>query len=303
MQSLLQICRRGSLLHTWRCHLWSLLCGRLQFQGIGSRIFGALWTFVPSACWCHLRCTSNLRLCGHQNWRAPSYSNCQVMSFASRTQKYWLLYLYLSHRLSSFLSYSNSAQLWLEQDWWISLLWQRNSSLIRGLMLLASSVLIRPSNSACKSLVLWCKAAVADQSISSTTIHKSRTVHFWNFGFLLVLARLLFYRSNFTKGSRLTLAGTIQFAAAIQTAKRELADDFPSLFVPQSRPLSPGHSYCTQNICMTPGLCLICHLYAISLALPYWTDPSWSSKPLLLWPCNQYHELSAGRSASQNPSS
>ena len=47
-------------------------------------------------------------------------------------------------------------------------------------------------------------------------------------------------RLNFTPGERLILAGTIQFAAAIQAAKQRLAHEFPSLQIPQSRPLSPG---------------------------------------------------------------
>ena len=38
----------------------------------------------------------------------------------------------------------------------------------------------------------------------------------------------------------LALAGTIQFGTSIQSAKAQLAGDFPSLTVPQSKPLSPG---------------------------------------------------------------
>ncbi len=47
-------------------------------------------------------------------------------------------------------------------------------------------------------------------------------------------------RLNFEEGKHLALAGTIQFATAIQSAKRLLAASYPSLAVPQSRPLSPG---------------------------------------------------------------
>ncbi len=36
------------------------------------------------------------------------------------------------------------------------------------------------------------------------------------------------------------LAGTIQFAASLQAVREQLAPLFPSLAVPQSRPLSPG---------------------------------------------------------------
>ena len=36
------------------------------------------------------------------------------------------------------------------------------------------------------------------------------------------------------------MAGTIQFAASLQMARQQLADDFPALAVPQSKPLSPG---------------------------------------------------------------
>lgn len=47
-------------------------------------------------------------------------------------------------------------------------------------------------------------------------------------------------RFNFEPGSNLILAGTIQFASSVQLAKQQLAPDFPSLVVPQSKPLSPG---------------------------------------------------------------
>lgn len=45
---------------------------------------------------------------------------------------------------------------------------------------------------------------------------------------------------NFAPQQRLVLAGTIQFAAAVQAARAALAPRFPSLAVPQAKPLSPG---------------------------------------------------------------
>lgn len=47
-------------------------------------------------------------------------------------------------------------------------------------------------------------------------------------------------RGNFRAGASIALAGTIQFGSSIQEAKRQLALDFPSLGVPQRRPLSSG---------------------------------------------------------------
>eukprot|EP00850_Spirogloea_muscicola_P009510 SM000053S17467 [mRNA] locus=s53:559680:560657:- [translate_table: standard] len=47
-------------------------------------------------------------------------------------------------------------------------------------------------------------------------------------------------RRNFECGARLMLAGTIQFSTALQAARAALADDFPSLRIPQAKPLSPG---------------------------------------------------------------
>lgn len=46
-------------------------------------------------------------------------------------------------------------------------------------------------------------------------------------------------RHNFAPGSRLVLAGTIQFASCIQAARQQLAAEY-EITVPQSRPLSPG---------------------------------------------------------------
>ncbi|GBF93141.1 diphthamide biosynthesis [Raphidocelis subcapitata] len=47
-------------------------------------------------------------------------------------------------------------------------------------------------------------------------------------------------RLNFPAGTRLLLAGTIQFSSAIQVARARLAGDYPSLDVPKCKPLSPG---------------------------------------------------------------
>ena len=47
-------------------------------------------------------------------------------------------------------------------------------------------------------------------------------------------------RLTFPPGSRLLLAGTIQFASSLQAARAALAGAYPSLAVPQARPLSPG---------------------------------------------------------------
>ncbi|KAL4858281.1 2-(3-amino-3-carboxypropyl)histidine synthase subunit 1 [Chlorella vulgaris] len=47
-------------------------------------------------------------------------------------------------------------------------------------------------------------------------------------------------RLNFPAGSKLVLAGTIQFASCMQAARQQLAADYPHIAIPQSRPLSPG---------------------------------------------------------------
>ena len=49
-------------------------------------------------------------------------------------------------------------------------------------------------------------------------------------------------RLNFRPEQKLALAGTIQFAASLQTVREQLSPLFPSFAVPQSRPLSPGAS-------------------------------------------------------------
>ena len=46
--------------------------------------------------------------------------------------------------------------------------------------------------------------------------------------------------ANFEEGASLVLAGTIQFASAIQDVRGKLAKRFPALVVPQTKPLSPG---------------------------------------------------------------
>lgn len=70
-------------------------------------------------------------------------------------------------------------------------------------------------------------------------------------------------RLNFAAGSSLAVAGTIQFASSIQTARQQLADTFPGLAVPQAKPLSPGAD--TQ--------CLLLHMskgtYLGLTVLPY----------------------------------
>jgi 2-(3-amino-3-carboxypropyl)histidine synthase len=47
-------------------------------------------------------------------------------------------------------------------------------------------------------------------------------------------------RAHFGSGERLALAGTIQFAGALAEARGALAEAYPSLAIPQAKPLSPG---------------------------------------------------------------
>lgn len=47
-------------------------------------------------------------------------------------------------------------------------------------------------------------------------------------------------RANFAAGTRLSLAGTIQFGSAVNASRTALAADYPALSVPQCKPLSPG---------------------------------------------------------------
>ncbi|KAK9838131.1 hypothetical protein WJX81_003166 [Elliptochloris bilobata] len=82
-------------------------------------------------------------------------------------------------------------------------------------------------------------------------------------------------RLNFQTGSRLAMAGTIQFAASLQLARRQLADVFPALAVPQAKPLSPGEVLgCTAPV-VAGGVDAIVfvadgrfHLEAIMIANP-----------------------------------
>ncbi|DBA98686.1 hypothetical protein WJX77_005684 [Trebouxia sp. C0004] len=82
-------------------------------------------------------------------------------------------------------------------------------------------------------------------------------------------------RFNFSPGSNLILAGTIQFASSIQLAKQQLASDFPSLVIPQSKPLSPGEVLgCTAPVIAQSADALVFvadgrfHLEAIMIANP-----------------------------------
>lgn len=47
-------------------------------------------------------------------------------------------------------------------------------------------------------------------------------------------------KHNFEAGTKLAVAGTIQFSTAIQAAKAQLVNDFPHVLIPQAKPLSPG---------------------------------------------------------------
>lgn len=47
-------------------------------------------------------------------------------------------------------------------------------------------------------------------------------------------------RLTFTPGTRLALAGTIQFASSLHQARAALASDYPSVSIAQASPLSPG---------------------------------------------------------------
>lgn len=57
----------------------------------------------------------------------------------------------------------------------------------------------------------------------------------------LALAQLVeTVRANFAPGSKLAVLGTIQFASVIHSAQSDLEKDFPGVFIPQAKPLSPG---------------------------------------------------------------
>ncbi len=49
-------------------------------------------------------------------------------------------------------------------------------------------------------------------------------------------------RCTFTPGTRLAVAGTIQFAASVQHVQQQLKQHYPTVDVPQAKPLSPGRS-------------------------------------------------------------
>lgn len=72
----------------------------------------------------------------------------------------------------------------------------------------------------------------------------------------LVIA--LVSRLNFQAGSKLALAGTIQFAGSIQAARQQLATAFPSLGVPQAKPLSPGKPVCIPVHSSASGAAFAC---------------------------------------------
>lgn len=81
---------------------------------------------------------------------------------------------------------------------------------------------------------------------------------------------LLFFRLNFKPEQKLALAGTIQFAASLQAVREQLSSLYPSLAVPQSRPLSPGASYCSLFKCQMlpvagPAHFLLCRLHGMEM--------------------------------------
>ncbi|CAG9460704.1 unnamed protein product [Pedinophyceae sp. YPF-701] len=56
-------------------------------------------------------------------------------------------------------------------------------------------------------------------------------------------------RHNFKPGTKILIAGTIQFSSSIQAARRELEQDYPSVAIPQCKPLSPGEILgCTSPV-------------------------------------------------------
>lgn len=65
------------------------------------------------------------------------------------------------------------------------------------------------------------------------------SVDLWHISHVLICVEY-WCRLNFKPEQKLALAGTIQFAASLQTVREQLGPLFPSLAVPQSRPLSPG---------------------------------------------------------------
>lgn len=47
-------------------------------------------------------------------------------------------------------------------------------------------------------------------------------------------------RCTFAPGTRLAVAGTIQFAASVHYVQQKLKQEYPTVDVPQAKPLSPG---------------------------------------------------------------
>jgi 2-(3-amino-3-carboxypropyl)histidine synthase len=60
-------------------------------------------------------------------------------------------------------------------------------------------------------------------------------------------------RANFPPGDTLVLAGTIQFSSALAEARVALGDTFPSLVIPQAKPLSPGEVLGCTSPSLTPN--------------------------------------------------
>ncbi|KXZ49629.1 hypothetical protein GPECTOR_20g486 [Gonium pectorale] len=87
------------------------------------------------------------------------------------------------------------------------------------------------------------------------------------------------------RATRLAMAGTIQFASAVQLARQRLAPQFPSLAVPKCRPLSPGEVLgCTAPVLQPDAVDAIVfvsdgrfHLEAIMIANP--TIPAYRYDP------------------------
>ena len=83
-------------------------------------------------------------------------------------------------------------------------------------------------------------------------------------------------KHNFTAGSDIALAGTIQFASAVQEVREILSTTgYPSLEVPQSKPLSPGEVLgCTAPVLVERKDAIVFvadgrfHLEAIMIANP-----------------------------------
>jgi 2-(3-amino-3-carboxypropyl)histidine synthase len=82
-------------------------------------------------------------------------------------------------------------------------------------------------------------------------------------------------RLNFPPGAALVLAGTIQFASAVQAARARLAADYPALHVPKCAPLSPGEVLgCTAPVLAGAADAIVFvadgrfHLEAIMIANP-----------------------------------